>query len=169
MQRNHPSRQGPIFSLTAYRFSHLSCFHSLQVILWPSSLIQWVTNTEPHKQADWLLPSFSPEPRDVWQRDCSTGQISISPPTGLGMCVLKLPPTRNQDVNSWSCSKNTISHISALLFWAAVLPCHMVISRNVASWKSLSERHWKTNYKHKVPLSEIFRFHLTFSAKDQYF
>lgn len=72
-------------------------------------------------------PSFSEGPRDAWQCDCCAGQISTSHPIGLGMCVPKLPPTRNQDVNLWGCSKNTIFHISALLCWAATPLCNMVI------------------------------------------
>lgn len=63
----------------------------LQVISWPSFAIQWVTNTELHKQAGWIQTSFSPEPCDLWQHDCCAGQIPISSPTGLGMCVLNTP------------------------------------------------------------------------------
>ena len=77
MQRSHPSRQGPIFSLTASRFSRLSPVHLLQVILWPSFLTQWVTNTKMHKQACLDFSPLSHQSRDLWQRDCCAGQITI--------------------------------------------------------------------------------------------
>lgn len=123
-ERSHISRQGPIFSLLASCFRHLLSFHSLQVILWPSFIPQWDTNTELHKQAG---PPFHQALYLIKATWCvAVWPISISP-IGLSMCTLKLPPTRKRDVILWCCSKSTISHISALLSWAAALPCNMVI------------------------------------------
>lgn len=91
------------------------------------------------------------------QRDCCAGQISILHPTELGTSVLKLPPTSSQDVNWWGYSKNTISRITALLCWAAALPCNMVISQNVTLH---SQRHWKTNYKQRTAASQFYKNYL---------
>lgn len=70
---------------------------------------------------------FSPEPYDVCGHDCCAGQIAVSQPCPC-TSGLRFPPTTNQDVSLWGCSKNTISHMSARPRWAAAPPCNMVCS-----------------------------------------
>lgn len=87
---------------------------------------------------------------------CRAGQICIRNPKELGTSGLKLPPTTDQDVSLWHCSKNTISRISAHLCWAAAQTHNAALSQNPTT-----HRHRKTNYKQHsfATLEELFGSH----------